>query len=118
MSGIEDVYGERKKEEVMNDTWGHLKPSEGSTYGGYILYTIGCYGDITCIQNHFRDLPDSPWFYDDLHNLIGDQEERGIIYLFLGSYCRSRDPKFIGVTTKMTAGILRDKIEKGAKHGK
>ena len=117
MSEIRDAYGERKKNEVIEDTWGHLAPVKDQVYGGYILYTIGCYGDITCIQNHFRDLPDSPWFFDDLHSYMGTVEglcgeERGMIFLFLGSYCRDRDQKFIGVTQKMTAGILRDKIEK------
>lgn len=113
---IEDVYGIRKKKEVMDDTWGHLAPDVNRVYGGYILYTLGCYGDITCIQTHFRELPDSPWFYDDLHSFMcyGDEkeEEQGIIYLFLGSYCRDRKEKFIGITQRMTAGILRDKIEK------
>lgn len=116
MDGIYDAYGERKKKEVMDDTWGHLKPRKGRSYGGYILYTLGCYGDITCIQTHFRDLPDSPWFYDDLHSFMcsGEEQddEQGIIYLFLGSYCRDREKKFIGVTQRMTAGILRDKMEK------
>lgn len=116
MSGIEDAYGERKKKEVMEDTWGHLAPVKDQVYGGYILYTIGCYGDITCIQTHFRDLNDSPWFYEDLHSWMGtdlDGEQQGVIFLFLGSYCRYRAHKFIGVTQKMTAGVLRDKIERG-----
>jgi len=114
MEEIADAYGERKKKEVMEDAWGHLHPSDRE-YSGYILYTVGCYGDISCIQTHFRDLSDSPWFYDDLHNWMGsnDQDiEQGMIYLFLGSYCHKREQKFIGVITKMTAGILRDKMEK------
>lgn len=54
MSEIKDAYGERKKKEVMENTFGHLAPEKDRAYG-----------DIVCIQNHFRDLPDSPWFYKD-----------------------------------------------------
>ena len=112
MDGIVDAYGERKRNEVMNDTWGHLAPVKDQVYGGYILYTVGAYGDITCIQTHFRDLPDSPWFYKDLHSFMGTDldgvigEQQGMIFLFLGSYCRDREKKFIGVTQVMTAGIF------------
>ena len=115
MDGVIDAYGERKSQEVLEQTWGHLAPGE-KTYGGYILYTVGCFGDIVCIQTHFRELPDSPWFYADLHEYMGcnkEDAETGVVYLFLGSYCHTQPDKFIGVITRMTGGMVRDKIEKG-----
>ncbi len=94
-----DVYGTRREAEVMQETWGHLAPEPGKTYTGTVVFTNGCFRDLTVITCEFADLPDSPWFYDTLHNWLLDQEpEEGKVYRFTGTYRVDRDDPFIGVT--------------------
>lgn len=64
-------------ESVLQSTWGHLSPKARETYTGFILFTHGCHGDITAIDWEFRlpdgtELDSSPWFYTDLHDMIGE----------------------------------------------
>ncbi len=121
MSGFYDAYEARKAAEAMIDTWGHLRPVKDKIYSGYILYTVGCFGDIVCIESKFEELPDSPWFYEDLREFIGDNgEQNSFIYLFTGTYRSNRDPKFLGVFLKITAATLFSVIQQkngGEKHG-
>lgn len=63
-------------EAVLQDTWGHLAPKE-FLYSGFILFTHGCHGDITLIDWEFKspdgeELASSPWFYSDIHEMVGD----------------------------------------------
>lgn len=112
MGLVDDVYVVRKHVEALNDTWGHLKPAKGQAYSGYILYTVGCYGDIVCIESRFEELNDSPWFYEDLHDFMGDRGEiNGIVYLFTGTYCRDRESKFLGIFKRMDAATVKNRIE-------
>lgn len=112
MNGIHDAYAARKAANVMDDTWGHLKPKARATYAGFILYTQGCYGDIVCIESDFVGLTSSPWLYEDIHDFIGDNdEEDGNIYLWRGTYCRSRGSKFVGRFQKMSSSSIRALIE-------
>lgn len=92
-----NVYSARREAEVMSDTWGHLAPEKGRTYHGTILFTHGEYGDIVPIKARFDDLPDSPWFFDDLNDfLFGLDTQAGTVYRFEGSYCRQGAPQFVG----------------------
>lgn len=89
------------KELVMRDTWGHLAPKSQTTYTGYVLFTLGCYGDIVVINYEFNDdhhneLPGSPWFADDLMDFVVkqiDQVEGGTILRFEGSYRKFKNGK-------------------------
>lgn len=67
---IIDGYGDRKRIDAMNDTWGHLAPVPGKQYSGYILFYYGAYGDTTVINDDFPDLPSSPWYYDDMYDYV------------------------------------------------
>jgi hypothetical protein len=110
MADIRDAFSARKAAEIMADTWGHLKPKKDKTYFGWILYTRGEYGDIVSIGSYFTGLASSPWYYEDLHDFLGDNsEEHGHIYIFEGTYCRSRTKKFIGRFAR--ANALRAKTE-------
>lgn len=92
-----DVCGERREAEVLQETWGHLAGIAGQQYSGTFLFALGCFGDLAVIETNFEDLPDSPWFYEDLHQCIWDQRpEEGRIYRFEGNYCSDRDPRFVG----------------------
>lgn len=82
-----DVYGERRHQEVMQETWGHLAPTPGEEYAGTVEFALGCFGDLAVISVYFADLPDSPWLYEDLHNWIWSTEpEEGKVYRFEGTY--------------------------------
>lgn len=54
-------------------TWGHLAPEPGRIYKGWVVFTVGCFGDITVIDFSLGDLQSSPWFYQDLHDFIDGQ---------------------------------------------
>jgi len=58
------------KNKVMSMTWGHLHPEYRKVYKGYILFTHGAYGDITPIKCEFKDLPDSPWFFQEMEDFL------------------------------------------------
>ena len=53
---------------IMSQTFGHLAPTEGVHYG-VIVVGSGLYGDKAIITNTF-DLPDSPWFYEAMYDMI------------------------------------------------
>jgi hypothetical protein len=81
---------------VEHQTWGHLAPKPKVIYPGYVVFTHGCFGDITVIESEFGELPDSPWFYRALHEYVGDfivpprkneMKMRGGIWRFDG-YCK------------------------------
>jgi len=96
-AGPEALY----KAQVMESTWGHLAPKQGVKYRGFVLFTIGCFGDLTIIDYEFNSrrgvaLDGSPWLYDDLHGFVGDfsqgQEHReGKVYRFDGTYSQSEE---------------------------
>lgn len=98
MSGVYvDVYRTRREAEVTQDTWGHLAPEAGREYAGTVVYAVGCFGDLAVISVDFADLPDSPWFYEHLHEWIWDQEpEEGRVYRFDGNYRSDRRVQFVG----------------------
>ena len=70
---IIDVYQERKKKEVMQDTWGHLAPVKTKRYYGFIIFTLGEYRDYCCIKSDFKNLESSPWYYEDLNEFMYQQ---------------------------------------------
>lgn len=108
-----DAYGARRAAEVMDDTWGHLKPKTATTYEGWILYCVGGYGDVVSIASDFAGLASSPWLYEDLHDFLGDNgEERGFIYIWEGTYCRARGSKFMGQFGKRDAGLAKQELFK------
>ncbi|MDE4297168.1 hypothetical protein PXK56_18445 [Phaeobacter gallaeciensis] len=62
--------------EVLANTWGHLAPQVGRVYSGWVVFTVGCFGDITIIDYELEDLPSSPWFFQDINNFVGEQIEK------------------------------------------
>lgn len=72
---------------VIHATWGHLAPEPRKKYRGYVLFTFGEYGDITVIKDNFEGLPDSPWFYEHVHEFASRKvKTRGRVYRFDGTY--------------------------------
>lgn len=67
-----DILGSRKEAEVMEDTWGHLRPDTTRTYTGWVLIASPYFAadSRTVVDLDFGDLADSPWFFDGLHAMI------------------------------------------------
>lgn len=55
-----DVFGVKKKNSIMFDTWGHLYPQPCSKHKGRIIIAHGCYGGSTILDYKFGDLCGSP----------------------------------------------------------
>lgn len=55
-----NAFGARAKHHAMQDTWGHIYPEPGRKYPGYVVFSVGDYGDSTILQAEFEGLPDSP----------------------------------------------------------
>ena len=85
MGTIIDAYAERKKQEVMQDTWGHLAPEPGRSYKGRMLYAHGAYGDMVLLDAEFEDLNDSPWLWKAMQDFIGEDETCGL-YIWKGHF--------------------------------
>lgn len=83
---ITDVYAERKRQSVMQDTWGHLGPKKGRSYNGYIIWAYGRYGDIVLLDATFENLNDSPWLYEAMEEYIGENLDGEGIYKWEGRF--------------------------------
>ncbi len=89
MSDVIDAYAERKRSEVMQDTWGHLAPKQGQKYTGFFTFAVGCYGGLSpeVLSCWFKGLPDSPWFFSALQDYIFTLDmEAGLVYRFDGCF--------------------------------
>jgi hypothetical protein len=94
MKELVDVMGLGRKEAVMNDTWGHLTPKPRQKYTGHILFTTGCYGDVVIIQDNFKNLPSSPWYYDHVTDFVYQNSkkfETGTVVRFDGTYMKFKN---------------------------
>jgi len=75
---VVDAYGDRKKHEVMDDTWGHTYPKPGSKHRGVIILGQGTYGDQVVLDSSFPTLNCSPQRYELEHSLRGPDREVGV----------------------------------------
>lgn len=95
MSDLENIFSlhdSKYRNHILADTWGHLDAEIDRVYTGWIVYTHGCYGDLTIINWEFEDLPDNPWIYEEIQAFIADMENDACtIYRFIGTYVREKD---------------------------
>lgn len=91
------------RDNVMQSTWGHLAPKKGKSYKGTIVWAQGCYGNsTTALSVEFKDLDDSPWLYEAVHEFMFAQDtEVGNVYMFTGAF---RNYKFIGKVKRIDIG--------------
>lgn len=71
--GITDVYADRKKEQVMTDTWGHLYPETGVSYTGALVLATGGNQCILLDRDHLV-LDYSPVEYELVTRVIDEFE--------------------------------------------
>ena len=93
----------KNKDIIMQDTWGHLAPKKNKSYKGTIVWAQGCYGNsLTALSVEFKDLDDSPWLYEAIHEFMFNQDaEVGNVYRFTGAF---RNYKFIGKVQRIDIG--------------
>jgi hypothetical protein len=101
---IVHIAGGPDAEDVMTDTWGHLKAHPGVQHHGVIVFAEAAFGGERVIL-HADFGPDAgygPWFYEHAHEwLWGQDTEPGEIYTFSGWYRTdsSGDHEFHGEVT-------------------
>jgi hypothetical protein len=96
---------------VQRDTWGHLAPVHRKEYPGYLIFAIGEWGDEVPIAANFKDLPDSPWFFDHIGKFIDkfagyDKTKQGRVYRFDGTYMiyNNGNPRWRGKVKQINLG--------------
>jgi hypothetical protein len=92
---------ERQREQVLQDTWGHLAPLKNKSYAGTIVFAVGCFGNDPlnpiALYCEFKGLEISPWFFDCMSEFLSKENtEEGCVYKFVGKF---RNYKFIGKTS-------------------
>jgi hypothetical protein len=105
MGVVVDAYGQRKANEVMRDTWGHMDARPGVKYKGTILVAAGEFGgDRMILRSEFGNAGYGPWFYEGIHGWLSEQPvEDGKLYHFTGYYRlrRGGEHEFTGTTTEI-----------------
>lgn len=99
-SGHEALY----RSQVMAQTWGHLAPEAGKRYSGTILFTQTEYGQLVPIRSDFKDLPDSPWFFEHLNDFVANEATvPGAVCRFRGTYVtfKNGNHRFTGKITTL-----------------
>lgn len=83
---IVDVCGERKKQQALQDTFGHLAPKKERSYKGYMIWAYGWYGDIVLLGSGFKNLSNSPWLFAAMQEYIGENLDGEGIYKWEGHF--------------------------------
>ncbi|HDZ13421.1 hypothetical protein LCGC14_0621980 [marine sediment metagenome] len=91
---IVDVYAERKKKQVMRETFGHLAPKEGRTYKGYMIWAYGRWGDIILLEAAFENLNDSPWLFEAMQEHVGEHLNGEGIYKWEGHFSKIEEGSY------------------------
>ena len=89
---------------VLDNTFGHLAPSIRKKYRGTLVFTQSAFGHLVPIRAEFKDLPDSPWFYNHINDFVAERAlEAGKVYKFEGTYMvfRNGNPSFSGSVSEV-----------------
>ena len=96
---VPQIYQEindRNTDIVLSQTWGHLYPKDQQPHDGFIVFAHSAYGDISSIDSDFKDIDDSPWFFQDMMNYIGKCNTiAGNIYIFKGTYRKLKNQRAV-----------------------
>lgn len=108
-----DAYAQRKKHEVMSDTWGHLYPRPCWKYHGYLIVAIGDYGDEIIVKSEFTKLGSSPQRHEVEHSIFDYMFEKkyepGIYKIDCTMYFyKTSDDMFLG---KPVGKLMNIKIQ-------
>lgn len=113
---IIDCYGFRKQQQVMEETWGHLRAKPGTEYRGWFIFAHDLEGMTVLLAFAFpSELEDSPWLHQDTHDFMeviidrelhgkkSCHEIRGVLWKFEGVYRVSDkgERRFVGKTRRI-----------------
>lgn len=70
MSTVVDAFSQRKKNDVMKDTWGHMYPKPSTKYPTTITFAVGEYGDQTIVTSESTLQDSSPQRYAMEHSIF------------------------------------------------
>lgn len=108
---VHDAYAERKYQQVMEETWGHLRARPGTRYRVSFVFGRDLEGySLLLAMDQPDDLDDSPWLHQDTRDKIeaeldrldekcGDHYKvRGTLWQFDGEYIvyKNRRRRFVG----------------------
>jgi len=112
MGDFVDVYGQREKNEVMKDTWGHFYPKPGCKYYGKILVAVGEYGDLGIVKSDFPGLDNSPQRYELEHTIFDNRDlETGVYNVKCGIwFYKNSDNMYL--INKPIGKLIKVQIEK------
>lgn len=106
---VVDAYGERKYQQIMEETWGHLRAKPGENFAVSFVFAHDLCG-MTCLLDFEwpEGLEGSPWLDEDTEDLMNRvvdraKEPRGGIWRFVGRYIVDKKGwrKFKGKTTRL-----------------
>jgi hypothetical protein len=72
-----DAFGQRKKNDAMKDTWGHMYPEPCSKHYGEMIIAHTETGDLVIIKSDFPGLDGSPMRYWVEHTVFDIFETEG-----------------------------------------
>jgi hypothetical protein len=83
---ITDAYGDRRAAQVMEATWGHLRPASGRHDGHVVAARSEFGGERVLLTADFGDVDDSPWLFESLTQLVDEADmPEGSVYRFDGA---------------------------------
>lgn len=112
---IVDAYAERKYQQVMEETWGHLRAKPNSSYNGSFVFAHTLEGYTVLLDWDFPDeLECSPWLHEDTEAFMEYHAEkadwpRGTVFRFEGRYEVDKDG-YRGFTGKVKKKSLNKLI--------
>lgn len=113
-----DIMNGINKNLIMEETWGHLAPKPNTIYPGTLVFAQGDYGNLVPLKTEFKNLPGSPWFFNDMQDFINKKAKTaGHIYKFTGTYRLLKNGKgrFSGTVQDVTRTVVTIKKPAGTR---
>lgn len=79
------------RSQVLQSTWGHLKPRTRKLYPAKIVFTCAGYGgSYEIIDAQIKGVGDSPWLFEHMMDFVAKKAVQGKVHVFEGSYWVSK----------------------------
>jgi hypothetical protein len=110
MGSMVDVLANVKKNNVMQDTWGHMYPEPGSKHKGYIILAHGDYGGTTILDYSFDSLCGSPQVSELVANSMDMYEWENGLYKLDCSLWFYKNSNDLYISSKSIGRIIKPKL--------
>ena len=106
---IVDAFADRKRRDVLRETWGHLAPKPNRPYQGWMIFAHTAHGDCLPIDYDFQRLDSSPWLFEAIMDFINEHTDEEGIYRWEGIFKMDRQGNctWRGLVTRIKASELR-----------